>query len=95
MTECCRVDEERWDEVGAAGIDNVRVFRELSLPSVGDVVLTELASLAREGGGKTTAVVLELVGVVCICCDVVAEGASSVGGIARENTTQGESAQVS
>ena len=73
----------------AASSGDLGVLRELSLPAIGDTVLTKLAILAREGRGEATAVVLELVRVVRIRCDVVAEGTSGIGRITREDATDG------
>lgn len=71
--ETRRVAEERWHKVDTAGIDDVRVLSELGLPAVNDRVLAELASVARKRGSECTTIVLELVRVIRVLRDVVAQ----------------------
>lgn len=54
------------------------MLRELRLPPFDDASLTELAGFAGESGSEGAAIVLELIRVVRICRDVVAQGSGIV-----------------
>lgn len=71
----------------AAGAGDGGMLRKLTLPAIGDTALTKLAGFTGERGRKAAPVVLELVGMVRIGRNVVAEGTSIVGRSARQDTT--------
>ena len=84
MAKCGGVDEERRHKVH--GVRAGQLTRELGRPSLRNRALAERARLAGERRREYAAVVLELIGVVCVARDVGTERGSVSGCRAGERT---------
>lgn len=79
-----RVHEERRHKIHSILPRKLGVLHELGLPPIGSGVLAELAVLTGERGGEGATVVFELVWVVGVGFDVVAEEGGVGGARARD-----------
>ena len=78
------VDEERGNEVDF--VISGELINELGLPAVDGGTGAESAGVSGEGGGEDITVVPQLVGMVCVACDVVTERTGVLRGGAWHHT---------
>lgn len=86
LPEGSRIDEETWDKVDATSGGNFTMLGELILPAILRRARAERAFFTGEGRRERTAAVLELVGVLSVVRDVLADGRSVVGRTAGQDS---------